>query len=129
MARKFKNDSIEPLSAAIIVLSGANKRKASTSGGSVPDGCSLLTQREVGLEVSILRMVFYISYSPFKGYTTYMLTKHQDEIRGKSFAFVIIKRMLGEDEGDRAISHIKFTKDRKVGRFRHMHTCRIMLLM
>lgn len=43
-----------------------------------------------------------------------MLTKNEDEIRGKSFAYVIIKRILGEEEGDQAISHIKFTKDKTV---------------
>lgn len=48
LSRKFKNDPLVPLSAAIVVLSGANKRKAnkmSKNGGG--DGCSLLTQREV----------------------------------------------------------------------------------
>jgi hypothetical protein len=49
LSRKFKNDSIAPLSAAIVVLSGANKRKrtASKNGGGGGDGTSLLTQREV----------------------------------------------------------------------------------
>lgn len=47
------------------------------------------------------------------GFTTYQLTKYDDEIRGKSFAFVIIKRILGEEEGDAAVSHLKFTQDRK----------------
>ena len=46
--------------------------------------------------------------------TTYMLTKFDDEIRGKSFAFVIIKSILDEEECDAAVSHLKFTKDRKV---------------
>ncbi len=50
-----------------------------------------------------------------EGFTTYILTKYDDEIRGKSFAFVIIKRILGEEEGDAAVSHLKFTQDRKVG--------------
>lgn len=97
LARKFKNDATVPLAAAIVVLSGGNKRKASQmskNGGGGGEGCSLLTQRE--------------------GFTTYLLTKHEDEIRGKSFAYVIIKRILGEEEGDQAISHIKFTQDRKV---------------
>jgi hypothetical protein len=53
-------------------------------------------------------------YSLKQGYTTYVLTKtDEDEIRGKSFAFSIIKRMLGEEQGDAAISHITFAKDRK----------------
>ena len=67
--------------------SGANKpvQKSTTS---------ILTQRE--------------------GFTTYILTKFDDEIRGKSFAFVIVKRILGEEEGDAAVSHLKFTQDRKV---------------
>ena len=42
-----------------------------------------------------------------------MLTKYDDEIRGKSFAFVIIKKILGEEEGDQAVSHLTFSKDRK----------------
>jgi len=42
------------------------------------------------------------------------LTKYDDEIRGKSFAFVIVKKIIGEEEGDTALSHLTFTKDRKV---------------
>lgn len=57
LARKFKNDTVAPLSAAIVVLSGANKRKASQmakNGGGA--GCSLLTQREVTLTSLISRL-------------------------------------------------------------------------
>jgi len=80
--KKNKEDPAAPLAAAIVLLTGANKIITK----------SLLTQRE--------------------GYTTYKLQKHDDEIRGKSFGFVIIKRILGEEEGDKAISHITFSKDR-----------------
>ncbi|CAF0818027.1 unnamed protein product [Brachionus calyciflorus] len=81
LAKKHKGDNLRPLAAALVVLTGAHK---------VPT-VSLLTQRE--------------------GYTTYCITKTDDEIRGKSFGFVIIKRILGEEEGDKAVSHITFSKD------------------
>jgi len=81
LSKKHKGDSLRPLAAALVVLTGAHK---------VPS-VSPLTKRE--------------------GYTTYCITKTDDEIRGKSFGFVIIKRILGEDEGDRAVSHITFSKD------------------
>ena len=84
VVKKNKGDAIAPLAAAIAIMSGATKVVTK----------SILTQRE--------------------GYTTYSLTKYDDEIRGKSFAFVIIKRILGEEEGDQAVSHLKFTADRKV---------------
>lgn len=83
VVKKFNSDPVAPLAAAIAILAGANK--VSTK--------SLLTQRD--------------------DFTTYMLTKYDDEIRGKSFAFVIIKRILGEEEGDRAVSNLTFTKDKK----------------
>lgn len=81
--KKHSNDPVVPIAAALAVLTGATKVVTK----------SILTQRE--------------------GYTTYSLTKFDDEIRGKSFAFVIIKRILGEEEGDQAVSHLKFTQDRK----------------
>jgi len=81
--KKHNNDAVTPVAAALAVMSGATKVITT----------SILTQRE--------------------GYTTYCLTKYDDEIRGKSFAFVIIKRILGEEEGDAAVSHLKFTQDRK----------------
>lgn len=83
VVKKFNSDPVAPLAAAIAILAGANKVVSK----------SLLTQRE--------------------GFTTYTLNKYDDEIRGKSFAFVIIKRILGEEEGDRAVSHLTFTQDRK----------------
>lgn len=85
--KKNNNDAIAPMAAALAVLTGATKVITT----------SILTQRE--------------------GFTTYSLTKYDDEIRGKSFAFVIIKRILGEEEGDAAVSHLKFTQDRKVKYF------------
>jgi len=81
--KKNNNDAIIPMAAALAVLTGATKVITT----------SILTNRE--------------------GFTTYSLTKYDDEIRGKSFAFVIIKRILGEEEGDAAVSHLKFTQDRK----------------
>lgn len=81
LTKKHKNDSIRPLAAALVCLTGAHKVAP----------ISLLTQRE--------------------GYTTYCITKKDEEIRGKSFGFGIIKRILGEEEGDRAVSHITFSKD------------------
>lgn len=81
--KKHNNDPIVPFAAALAVMTGATVKKTT----------SILTQRD--------------------GYTTYSLTKYDDEIRGKSFAFVIIKRILGEEEGDAAVSHLKFTQDRK----------------
>ncbi len=83
VVKKNKNDPVAPLAAAIAIMSGATKVVTK----------SVLTQRE--------------------GFTTYMLTKYDDEIRGKSFAFVIVKRILGEEEGDAAVSHLTFTQDRK----------------
>lgn len=94
VAKKFKNDPVSALSAAIVALSGVNKQAKSKNGASGGSDVSILTQRP--------------------GFTTYSLTKADDEIRGKSFAYVIIKRILGEEEGDAAISHIKFTKDKMV---------------
>lgn len=82
-AKSVGNDATAALAAALALLAGANKKSTK----------SILTQRE--------------------GFTTYQLTKYDDEIRGKSFAFVIIKRILGEEEGDAAVSHLKFTQDRK----------------
>jgi hypothetical protein len=45
--------------------------------------------------------------------TTYMITKTDEEIRGKSFVYVIMKKILGDEEGEAAVSHLKFTADRK----------------
>jgi len=81
---KKYDNPADPLAAAIAILSGATKVVTK----------SALTQRE--------------------GYTTYILTKNDEEIRGKSFAFGIIKRMLGEEEGDAAVSNLTFTKDHMV---------------
>jgi len=83
LAKKNKGDAVSSLAAAIAVMSGATRVITK----------SILTERE--------------------GYTTYKLTKYDDEIRGKSFAFVIVKKILGEEEGDAAVSHLKFTADRK----------------
>lgn len=77
-------NAINPLAAAIAILSGATKVVTK----------SVLTGREE--------------------YTTYCIRKNDEEIRGKSFAFAIIKRMLGEEEGDAAVSHLTFSKDHKV---------------
>jgi hypothetical protein len=97
------------LSAAIVLLVGANKvvTKSILTGREVKQ--NLLTLKTNQYQHNFIKIIFYK-----KGYTTYYLTKNDDEIRGKSFGFVIIKKILGEEEGDAAISHITFTKDRKV---------------
>lgn len=76
-------NALNPLAAAIAILSGATKVVTK----------SILTGREE--------------------FTTYCIRKNDEEIRGKSFAFVIIKRMLGEEEGDAAVSNLTFSKDHK----------------
>jgi hypothetical protein len=43
-----------------------------------------------------------------------MLEKLDDEIRGKSFVYVIMKKILGEENGEAAIQKVAFTKDKKV---------------
>ena len=45
--------------------------------------------------------------------TTYMITKTDEEIRGKSFVYVIMKKILGDDAAEKAIQQIRFTKDKK----------------
>lgn len=46
--------------------------------------------------------------------TTYMLSKTDEEIRGKSFVFAVMKKIVGENEVESAVSKIAFTKDKKV---------------
>ena len=43
-----------------------------------------------------------------------MLTKDSEEIRGKSFVFAVMKKIVGENEVETAISKVVFTKDKKV---------------
>jgi hypothetical protein len=43
-----------------------------------------------------------------------MISKTDEEIRGKSFVYVLIKKIIGDDKAEQAISKIAFTKDRKV---------------
>ena len=50
----------------------------------------------------------------FKNYTTYQLSKSDDEIRGKSFAFVIMKKIIPENICETALQKVTFTKDKKV---------------
>ena len=45
--------------------------------------------------------------------TTYMITKTDEEIRGKSFVYVIMKKILGDEKAEKAIQQIRFTKDKK----------------
>ena len=45
--------------------------------------------------------------------TTYMISKSDEEIRGKSFVYVIMKKILGEEKAEKAIQQIRFTKDKK----------------
>lgn len=42
-----------------------------------------------------------------------MISKTDEEIRGKSFVYVIMKKILGEEKGETAIQKVCFTKDKK----------------
>jgi hypothetical protein len=42
-----------------------------------------------------------------------MISKTDEEIRGKSFVYVIMNKILGEDKGEAAIQKVCFTKDKK----------------
>ncbi|RNA12813.1 nucleolar RNA helicase 2-like, partial [Brachionus plicatilis] len=76
-------DAINALAAALAVISGCTKMTQR----------SLLTSKE--------------------NYTTYMLSKPDEEIRGKSFAYAILKKIIGEENGENAINKIVFTKDKQ----------------
>lgn len=78
-----EKDAVSALAAALAVISGTTK----------VSNRSIMSSRE--------------------GYTTYMISKTDEEIRGKSFVFVLVKKIIGDDEGEKAISGIRFTKDRK----------------
>ena len=118
VVKKHGGDSAAPLAAAIAILSGMFVCTFHV--------CDLFGQlfcrqqqkchsyRLVCAFVGATKVVTKSLLTQREGYTTYMLTKFDDEIRGKSFAFVIIKRILGEEEGDAAVSHLTFTADRKV---------------
>ena len=43
-----------------------------------------------------------------------MLSKEGEEIRGKSFVFATLKKIVGEDSVEQAVNKISFTKDKKV---------------
>ena len=45
--------------------------------------------------------------------TTYMISKTDEEIRGKSFVYVIMKKIIGDDKAEAAIQKVCFTKDKK----------------
>jgi ATP-dependent RNA helicase DDX21 len=76
-------DAVTALAAALAVISG----------------CTKMTNRSL--------------LSSKEGQTTYMLSKSDEEIRGKSFVYVIMKKMLGEEQGEQAVHKICFTKDKK----------------
>lgn len=76
-------DAVTALAAALAVISGCTK----------VTNRSLLSSRE--------------------GLTTYILSKSDEEIRGKSFVYVIMKKMLGEEQGEQAVNKVCFTKDKK----------------
>ena len=78
-----EKDAVSALAAALAVISGCTKVV----------NRSLMTNRE--------------------GYTSYMISKTDDEIRGKSFVYVLMKKVIGDDEAEKAISKITFTKDKK----------------
>ena len=77
-------EAVAALAAALAVIAGCTK----------VSNRSLMTSRE--------------------GFTTYMISKTDEEIRGKSFVYVLVKKIIGDDAGEKAISKITFTKDRKV---------------
>lgn len=77
-------DPIEALAAALAVISGCTKVTKR----------SLLTNKE--------------------NYTTYHLYKtDNDDIRGKSFAFVIMKKILPEQVVEQQMTRVTFTKDKR----------------
>lgn len=76
-------EAVAALAAALAVIAGCTK----------VSNRSLMTSRE--------------------GFTTYMISKTDEEIRGKSFVYVLVKKIIGDDAGEKAISKITFTKDRK----------------
>lgn len=80
-------DAVSALAAALAVISGCTKVTQR----------SLMTSRE--------------------NFTTYILAKTDEEIRGKSFAYVILKKIIGEEKGEEAINKVCFTKDKKVKNF------------
>ncbi len=65
----------------------------------VISGCTKVTQRSL--------------LTSKENMTTYLLCKTDEEIRGKSFVYVIMKKMIGDDKAEAAIQRICFTKDRK----------------
>ncbi len=65
----------------------------------VISGCTKVTQRSL--------------LTSRENMTTYMIAKTDEEIRGKSFVYVIMKKILGDENAEAAISKICFTKDKK----------------
>jgi ATP-dependent RNA helicase DDX21 len=86
-------DAVNALAAALAVISGNTKIS----------NRSLLSSRE--------------------NMTTYMISKTDEEIRGKSFVYVIMKKILGDDKAEKAIQQIRFTKDKKGLVFDVMSEC------
>ncbi len=76
-------DAVSALAAALAVISG----------------CTKVTQRSL--------------LSSRENMTTYIISKTDEEIRGKSFVYVIMKKIIGDDNAEAAISKIVFTKDKK----------------
>ena len=66
------------------------------------------------LNLNPLKVCLLICFSlSQKNMTTYMISKTDEEIRGKSFVYVIMKKILGDDQAEKAIQQIRFTKDKK----------------
>ena len=76
-------DAVSALAAALAVISGCTKVTKR----------SLLSSRE--------------------NMTTYVISKSDEEIRGKSFVYVIMKKILGDDKAEAAIAKVAFSKDKK----------------
>ena len=99
-------DAVSALAAALAVISGNTKMTQR----------SLLSSREVILKKfhQFFKEFFkHLLKNNSKNMTTYMITKSDEEIRGKSFVYVIMKKILGEEKAEKAIQQIRFTKDKK----------------
>lgn len=76
-------DAVSALAAALAVISG----------------CTKVTQRSL--------------MSSRENMTTYIISKSDEEIRGKSFVYVIMKKLIGDNEAEQAVQQVRFTKDKK----------------
>jgi ATP-dependent RNA helicase DDX21 len=92
LVEKFRSGAEE-------ILKNREAVSALAAALAVISGCTKVTQRSL--------------LTSKENMTTYLLCKTDEEIRGKSFVYVIMKNMIGEDKAESAIQRICFTKDRK----------------